>query len=62
MFDTDPIGSYSFICKTFQYGEYSVKIEKKKKLNAICSVISFEVTDLYLEHMIIGHARQEANI
>jgi len=45
MFDTDPIGSYSFICRTFKYGEYSVKYRKEKKLNAICSVISFEVTD-----------------
>jgi len=32
MFDTDPIGSYSFICRTFKYGEYSVKYRKEKKI------------------------------
>jgi len=36
--------------------------KEKKKLNALCSVISFEVTYLYLDYMIIGHARQEAHV
>jgi len=61
MFDTDPIDIYSFICKIFQYGEYSVRYRGRGK-NTICSVISFEVTDLYLEYMIIRHARQQAHI
>jgi hypothetical protein len=58
-FDTDPIGGYSFVCKTSQFGEYSVKY-RKKKWNAFSNVIGFEVTDLYLEYTIIGHARQKA--
>jgi hypothetical protein len=37
------------------------EISTKKKMNSICSVISFEVTDLYPAYMIIGHARQEAH-
>jgi hypothetical protein len=36
--------------------------KKEKKLNAICSMMRFEVMDLYLEYMDIGHARHKAHV